>query len=93
MFRDIATIVSEKCVNPDTKRPYPVGVIESAMKEIHFSVKPTKNTKQQVEIGNTSLEQKFADIAVGERFISLFKPSFHLNTTFWRFKPLKLLKV
>lgn len=48
MFRDIATIVSEKCVNPDTKRPYPVGVIESAMKEIHYSVKPTKGTKQQV---------------------------------------------
>ncbi|XP_057295064.1 ribosome maturation protein SBDS-like [Hydractinia symbiolongicarpus] len=47
MFRDIATIVSEKCVNPDTKRPYPVGVIESAMKEIHYSVKPTKGTKQQ----------------------------------------------
>ena len=48
MFRDIATIVSEKCVNPDTKRPYPVGVIERAMKEIHYSVKPTRSTKQQV---------------------------------------------
>jgi len=47
MLRDIATIVSEKCVNPETKRPYPVGVIESAMKEIHFSLKPTKGTKQQ----------------------------------------------
>ena len=48
MFRDIATVVSEKCVNPDTKRPYPVGVIERAMKEIHYSVKPTRSTKQQV---------------------------------------------
>ena len=47
MFRDIATVVSEKCVNPDTKRPYPVGVIERAMKEIHYSVKPTRSTKQQ----------------------------------------------
>lgn len=47
MFRDIATIVSEKCVNPDTTRPYPVGVIESAMKEVHYSVKPNKNSKQQ----------------------------------------------
>ncbi|XP_066931995.1 ribosome maturation protein SBDS-like [Clytia hemisphaerica] len=47
MFRDIASIVSDKCVNPDTKRPYTVGVIESAMKEIHYSVKPTKSTKQQ----------------------------------------------
>jgi len=50
MFRDIASIVSDKCVNPDTKRPYTVGVIESAMKEIHYSVKPTKSTKQQVWI-------------------------------------------
>lgn len=49
-FRDIASIVSEKCVNPETKRPYTVGVIESAMKEIHYSVKPTKSTKMQVGI-------------------------------------------
>lgn len=47
MFRDIATIVSDKCVNPITKRPYTVGVIERAMKDVHFSVKPTKSTKQQ----------------------------------------------
>jgi len=47
MFRDIATLVSEKCVNPDTKRPYPVGVIESAMKEVHYSVKASKATKVQ----------------------------------------------
>lgn len=48
MFRDIATIVSDKSINPETKRPYPVGVIERAMKDCHYAVKPTKNTKQQV---------------------------------------------
>lgn len=47
MFRDIATIVSEKCVNPDTKRPYPVSLIEKAMKDIHYSVKVNRSTKQQ----------------------------------------------
>lgn len=47
MFRDIATIVADKCVNPDTKRPYTVGVIERALKDAHFSVKSHKNTKQQ----------------------------------------------
>lgn len=47
-FRDIATIVADKCVNPDSKRPYPVGVIERAMKDnIHYSVKPSKGSKQQ----------------------------------------------
>ncbi|XP_071479814.1 ribosome maturation protein SBDS-like [Diadema antillarum] len=47
MFRDIATIVAEKCVNPETKRPYTVGIIERAMKDIHYSVKPNRSTKQQ----------------------------------------------
>ena len=47
-FRDIATIVADKCVNPDNRRPYPVGVIERAMKEdIHYSVKPSQGSKQQ----------------------------------------------
>ena len=48
MFRDIATIVSDKCVNPDTNRPYTVTMIEKAMKDLHVSVKPTKSTKKQV---------------------------------------------
>jgi len=48
MYRDIATIVSDMCVNPDTKRPYTVTVIERAMKEdIHYSVHPNRNAKQQ----------------------------------------------
>ncbi|CAL8348565.1 unnamed protein product [Arctogadus glacialis] len=47
MFRDIATIVAEKCVNPETKRPYTVSMIERAMKDIHYSVKAYKSTKQQ----------------------------------------------
>lgn len=48
MFKDIATTVASKCINPATKRPYPVTMIENAMKEeIHFSVKPNRNAKQQ----------------------------------------------
>ena len=48
MFRDIATVVAEMCVNPDTKRPYTVTAIERAMKEdVHYSVNPNRNTKQQ----------------------------------------------
>nr|ACQ58627.1 Ribosome maturation protein SBDS [Anoplopoma fimbria] len=46
-FRDIATIVAEKCVNPETERPYTVNLIEGAMKDIHYSVKPNKSSKQQ----------------------------------------------
>ncbi|KAI9139926.1 SBDS protein C-terminal domain-containing protein [Paraphysoderma sedebokerense] len=47
MYRDIATIISTKCVNPDTKRPYPVTMIEKSMSEIHFSVNPNKSSKVQ----------------------------------------------
>lgn len=46
-LKDIATIVADKCVNPETKRPYPVTMIEKGMKDIHFSVKPNRNSKQQ----------------------------------------------
>ena len=48
MYRDIATIVADKSVNPDTKRPYTVGVIERAMRDTHYAVKPNKSAKQQV---------------------------------------------
>ena len=76
MFRDIASIVSDKCVNPDTKRPYTVGVIESAMKEIHYSVKPTKSTKQQVWI--MIFAKKDNTLAVkGAHQFDLFKIKIH----------------
>ena len=48
MMKDIATTVADKCVNPESKRPYPVSMIEKAMKDVHFSVKPNRNSKQQV---------------------------------------------
>ena len=48
MFRDIATVVTDKCVNPETNKPYTVTLIEQAMKDIHISVNPNKGTKQQV---------------------------------------------
>jgi len=47
MMKDIATTVSDKCVNPETKRPYPVSMIEKAMKDLHFSINPNRNAKQQ----------------------------------------------
>lgn len=46
-FKEIATIVADKCVNPETKRPYPVSIIEKCMKDIHYSIKPNRNAKQQ----------------------------------------------
>lgn len=45
--KDVATIISEKCINSETKRPFPVSMIEKSMKQIHFSVNSKRNTKQQ----------------------------------------------
>jgi ribosome maturation protein SDO1 len=47
LFRDVATIISEKCVNPTSNRPYTVSMIENAMRDVHFSVHPTKAAKAQ----------------------------------------------
>jgi len=47
LFKDIATTVANKCLNPELKRPYPVTIIEKAMKDVHYSVKPNQPTKVQ----------------------------------------------
>lgn len=46
--KEIATLVAEKCVDPATQTPYPVGMIEKAMSEAGYSVKQGKNAKSQV---------------------------------------------
>ncbi|KAG9314689.1 hypothetical protein JVU11DRAFT_5495 [Chiua virens] len=46
--KEIATLVAEKCVDPATQHPYPVGIIEKAMTEAGVSVKMGKNAKSQV---------------------------------------------
>jgi ribosome maturation protein SDO1 len=47
MFRDVATIVASKTVNPETGRPYTTAAIERAMKDAHVSLVIGKSAKQQ----------------------------------------------
>lgn len=47
LFKEIATTVADKCVNPETKRPYTTSLIEQSMKDAHYNVNPTKNAKVQ----------------------------------------------
>ncbi|CAN8065965.1 unnamed protein product [Agarophyton chilense] len=50
LFNEIAVIVSEKCVDPDTNRPFSVGIIERAMKDtLHYAVLPNKAAKVQAQ--------------------------------------------
>ncbi|XP_074581171.1 uncharacterized protein LOC141837698 [Curcuma longa] len=46
-FRDIATIVMQKTINPETHRPYTISMIERLMHEIHFAVDSNQSSKKQ----------------------------------------------
>ena len=48
IHKDIANIIAEKTVNPETKRPYPVSMIEKVITDMGFSVSSSKSAKQQV---------------------------------------------
>lgn len=47
LFAFIIFLNADKCINPETKTPYTVSMIEKSMKDLHFSVKPNRNSKQQ----------------------------------------------
>ncbi|KAI8642579.1 SBDS protein C-terminal domain-containing protein [Parasitella parasitica] len=47
IWRDIANIAADNCINPQTKRPYTVTMIEKAMQDLHLSVNPKRSTKSQ----------------------------------------------
>ena len=47
MFRDVAAIIAEKCMNPENNRTYTVSMIQSAMKQIHYGVNLNKSAKSQ----------------------------------------------
>ena len=46
-FKEIANIISEKCIDTTTSRPFTVSTIEKVMKEkLHFAVNVSKNSKR-----------------------------------------------
>mmetsp|Transcript_3796 Transcript_3796/g.5170 ORF Transcript_3796/g.5170 Transcript_3796/m.5170 type:complete len:426 (-) Transcript_3796:149-1426(-) len=47
VWREVSTLVSEKCVNPGNNRRYTPDMIRQAMKMAEFSPHPTKKPKQQ----------------------------------------------
>ena len=47
LFKDVASIIAEKCINPKTQRPYTITMIERALRDCHFSVDPKRSAKQQ----------------------------------------------
>ena len=47
LFKEIVSMVADKCVNPETKRPYTFSIIEKTLREIHFNCTPKRSAKQQ----------------------------------------------
>lgn len=73
-FRDVATIVSEKTINTSTGKPFSVGVIESALQEIHFSLQPNKSPKQLALLAIKLLKENSS--------LSIERAKLRLNLTF-----------
>lgn len=79
VFREIATNIANTCLNPELKRPYPVTMIEKAMKDVHYSIKPNQSTKQQVLQVIKLIKEK--DAIPLERAKMRLKVNFKGNTT------------
>ena len=47
LFRDVASILAEKCVNSQSNRPFTISMLERSMKDLHVSVDPKRSAKQQ----------------------------------------------
>ncbi|KAK9382229.1 SBDS protein C-terminal domain-containing protein [Kockiozyma suomiensis] len=43
----VIDLITSRCVNPATKRPYPTTIIEKALSELGFNIVATKNAKAQ----------------------------------------------
>ena len=59
LLKEICTMVAERCINSQSKRPVTVGVIERALSELHFNVDRNKNAKQQALVAIKLLESKY----------------------------------
>lgn len=59
VFKDVAGVLVEKCINPATQRPYTLSMLERALRDIHFNVDPKKSAKQQALEALPLLQQEF----------------------------------
>lgn len=47
LYKDIIQIISEKCVDPESRRPYTTNMIDKAVQEMGYSVAANKSAKSQ----------------------------------------------
>jgi hypothetical protein len=46
LFKDVAGILVDKTLNPETSRPYTLTMLERALRDVHFNPDPKKSAKQ-----------------------------------------------
>jgi ribosome maturation protein SDO1 len=80
VYRDIATIIAEKCINPETNRPLTISMVERAMKEIHYSVTPRPAKKQALDVIKILREKNIIPIARAQMRLRVCL-SLHMTTT------------
>jgi ribosome maturation protein SDO1 len=47
LFKDVASILADKTINPETSRPYTNTMLERALRDVHFNPDPKRSAKQQ----------------------------------------------
>lgn len=76
LFQEIATIISQTCVDASSKRPFSVGLIERAMRDsLHYAVIPNKSAKAQAQAVVRMLQsQGLMDISRAQMRLQLSVP-------------------
>lgn len=76
LLKDISVIISERCMNPSTGRPYTASMIEKAIKDLHISLKLDQSAKQNaLEVLKTLEKNKNFPIARMQMRIKVHVPS------------------
>lgn len=68
LFRDVVQVLVDKCVHPETGRPYTSGVLDRALRSVHFAVDPTRSAKQQALDALPRLQREFPIVRARMRF-------------------------
>lgn len=58
-FKEIANIIANRIVHPVTNRPFPVEVVEEAMKSVKFNSKMNEDSKKQAVSCMRTLVKKY----------------------------------
>lgn len=89
MEKEIANLIAERVVHPDSKRPFSVESIKAALKSIHFAPKLNEPVKKQVSDATKKLIAKYY-IARAEMKIKLTIPSFYKSKLLTELNELKV---